>query len=89
MREKKRISEYVDSVSRRRSEQDEENKRIVAETANGGFIRGVEGGVRIDVFDHDENSEYDFSDSDCPICELPEHAQNLILDDIEHEESNA
>jgi len=40
------------------------------------------------IFDHDENSEYDFSDDECPVCELPEHAQNLILDDIEYEEGH-
>ena len=56
---------------------------------NGGRIEGSEGGLRIDVFDHDENSEYDFSDYECPVCELPEHAQNHIIEDIEYEESNA
>jgi hypothetical protein len=56
---------------------------------NGGRIEGTEGGLRIDVFDHDENSEYDFSDYECPVCELPEHAQNHIIEDIEYEESNA
>ncbi len=56
---------------------------------NGGSIRGVEGGLRIDAFDHDMNSEYDFSEYECPVCELPEHAQNHIIEDIEYEESNA
>ena len=50
-------------------------------------IEGAEGGLRIDVFDHDENSEYDFSESDCTVCELPEHAQNHIIEDIEYEEN--
>jgi hypothetical protein len=54
---------------------------------NGGRIEGTEGGLRIDVFDHDENSEYDFSESDCTVCELPEHAQNHIIEDIEYEEN--
>jgi len=54
---------------------------------NGGRIEGTEGGLRIDVFDHDENSEYDFSESDCTVCELPEHAQNNIISDIEYEEN--
>ena len=89
MREKERISKYVDSVSGHRSGQSEENERLVSESVNGGLIRGAEGGVRVDVFDHDENSEYDFSDSDCPICELPEHAQNIILEEIEYEEGDA
>jgi|TARA_Y100000310_G_C20082641_1_gene534558 hypothetical protein len=89
MREKERISKYVDSVSGHRSGQSEENKRLISESVNGGLIRGAEGGVRVDVFDHDENSEYDFSDSDCPVCELPEHAQNIILEEIEYEEGDA
>ena len=55
---------------------------------NGGRIEGSEGGLRIDVFDHDENSEYDFSESDCTVCELPEHAQNNIISDIEYEEND-
>ena len=55
---------------------------------NGGRIEGSEGGLRIDVFDHDENSEYDFSESDCTVCELPEHAQNNIISDIEYEENS-
>ena len=54
---------------------------------NGGRIEGSEGGLLIDVFDHDENSEYDFSESDCTVCELPEHAQNNIISDIEYEEN--
>ena len=54
---------------------------------NGGRIEGSEGGLRIDVFDHDENSEYDFSASDCTVCALPEHAQNHIIEDIEYEEN--
>ena len=54
---------------------------------NGGRVEGVEGGLRLDVFDHDANSEYDFSDSDCSLCELPEHSQNLIMEDIGYEEN--
>ena len=55
---------------------------------NGGRIREVEGGMRIDMFDHDENSEYDFTEDDCSFCELPEHAQNHIIEDIESREQN-
>ena len=89
MREKERLSEYLDSLQGRGSGQSEENERLVSESVNGGLIRGAEGGVRVDVFDHDENSEYDFSDSDCPICELPEHAQNIILEEVAYEEGDA
>jgi len=56
-------------------------------TFNGGRIKSVEGGMRLDVFDHDANSEYDFSEDDCSLCELPEHAQDLIMEDIEYEEN--
>ena len=56
---------------------------------NGGAIEGSEGGLRLDVFDHDANSEIDFSEDDCSLCELPENAQRLIIEDIEYEESNA
>ena len=81
MQEKERYVEQGNSIS----EQQHEALRV----KNGGSISGAEGGLRIDVFDHDENSEYDFSDYECPVCELPEHAQNHIIEDIEYEESNA
>ena len=45
--------------------------------------------MRADIFDHDENSEYDFSEHDCALCELPEHSQNLIIEDMEADEQNA
>ena len=81
MRKKERYIEQDDSLQ----EQREEALRV----KDGGFIRGAEGGLRIDAFDHDLNSEYDFSEDECPICELPEHAQSNIISDIEYEESNA
>ena len=56
---------------------------------NGGAIQGSEGGLRLDVFNHDENSEIDFSEDDCSLCELPDNAQKLIIEDIEYEENNA
>jgi hypothetical protein len=70
----------------------EEYREFVQEkqsAANGGRISTVEGGLRADIFDHDENSEYDFSEHDCMICEIPEHAQNHIIEDMEYEEGNA
>ena len=48
-----------------------------------GAIEGVEGGLRLDVFDHD-----DPADVQC-ICDLPENAQDYIIQDIEYEDSNA
>ena len=83
MQEKKRLLEQDDPL------QKSSNEKVPVDNGhNGSRIVGVEGGLRTDIFDHDENSEYDFSDDECPVCELPEHAQNLILDDIEYEEGN-
>ena len=59
------------------------------EAKDGGRIVTIEGGMRADIFQHDENSEYDFTEHDCALCELPEHAQNHIVEDMEYEESNA
>lgn len=50
---------------------------------DGGSIDGVEGGLRLDVFDHD-----DPEDVQC-ICDLPENAQDYIIQDIEYEDNNA
>ena len=60
-------------------EQREEALRV----KDGGSIQGVEGGLRLDVFDHD-----DPEDLQC-ICDLPENAQDYIIQDIEYEEGNA
>ena len=75
MQETQRILKQINSFQ----EQQNEEVRVL----NGGRIRGVEGGLRDDMFDHDVNSEYDFSEDDCPVCELPEHAQNEVIHDIE------
>ena len=71
--ESRLLEEYREFVQERQS------------AADGGRIVTVEGGLRADIFDHDENSEYDFSEHDCMICELPEHSQNLIVEDMESE----
>jgi hypothetical protein len=81
MQEQEKNVEQSSSVS-------ESNKQALR-VKDGGSIQGVEGGLRLDAFDHDMNSEYDFSEYECPVCELPEHAQNHIIEDIEYEESNA
>ena len=60
-------------------EQREEALRV----KDGGSIEGVEGGLRLDVFDHD-----DPEDLQC-ICDLPENAQDYIIQDIEYEDNNA
>ena len=79
MQETQRILKQINSFQ----EQQNEEIRVL----NGGRIRGVEGGLRDDMFDHDVNSEYDFSEDDCPVCELPEHAQDEIIHDIEQEDN--
>tara|TARA_R100001463_G_scaffold27562_1_gene63809 strand:- start:5549 stop:5788 length:240 start_codon:yes stop_codon:yes gene_type:complete len=56
----------------------------------GGRISGKEGGLRLDVFKHDEiayTNGTDFSTEDCTVCELPENAQRYIVEDIEYEDS--
>ena len=56
----------------------------------GGRISGKEGGLRLDVFKHDEiaySNGKDFSTEDCAVCELPETAQRYIVEDIEYEDS--
>ena len=79
MSEKERVPEQEDSL------QESYNEKI--RVVEGGRISGVEGGLRADLFDHDVNSEYDFSEYDCPVCELPEHAQDEIIHDIEQEDN--
>ena len=68
-------------------EQDDTLQEIVR---GGGRISGKEGGLRLDVFKHDEiayANGTDFSTEDCAVCELPETAQRYIVEDIEYEES--
>ena len=62
-------------------------ERYESGVRNGGAISGSEGGLRLDIFDHDVNSEVDFTEDTCSLCELPEHAQNLIIEDIEYEQN--
>ena len=61
----------------------QESKDEKLRVKDGGSIEGVEGGLRLDVFDHD-----DPEDLQC-ICDLPENAQDYIIQDIEYEDSNA
>ena len=84
MREKKTISEYVDSLQGRGSGQSEQNKRYIGESTEGGAIFGAEGGLRFDLFEHDDPEE----ELPC-VCDLPEHAQSLLLEDMDYEEGNA
>ena len=76
MREEERIPEPNDSIQGRGSQ----NERFQNESLEGGAIYGAEGGLRVDVFDHDDPEE----ELPC-ICDLPEHSQDLIWEEIEHE----
>jgi hypothetical protein len=69
------------------TEQDDTLQEIAR---GGGRISGKEGGLRLDVFKHDEiaySNGTDFSTEDCAVCELPETAQRYIVEDIEYEDS--
>jgi|TARA_R100000808_G_C2144577_1_gene152328 hypothetical protein len=81
MPEKKTISEYISSIQGHRSQ---ENERYVNESTEGGAIYGAEGGLRYDLFEHDDPDE----DLPC-VCDLPEHSQSLIIEDIEYQEGDA
>ena len=61
----------------------QESKDEKLRVKDGGSIEGVEGWLRLDLFDHD-----DPEDLQC-ICDLPENAQDYIIQDIEYEDSNA
>ena len=77
----------MQKASRYIEQDDSVQERYESGVRNGGAISGSEGGLRLDIFDHDENSEIDFAEDDCSLCELPEHAQNLIIEDIEYEQN--
>jgi|TARA_B100001250_G_C19758490_1_gene771294 hypothetical protein len=77
MSQTQRIIEQINAI--------QESRDQAVREVRGAGLKGVEGGLRLDVFNHDANSEYDFTEDDCTLCELPEHAQNLIIEDIESE----
>ena len=69
MQEKKRYIEQDDSIQESRDQK--------LRVKDGGNIEGTEGGLRLDIFEH-------AAPDDLPcICDLPEHSQNLIIEDIE------
>jgi len=76
MPEEERLLESSDSL--------QESREQALRTLNGGVIEGAERGLRIDLFEHDDPDE----ELPC-LCDLPEHAQDLIIEDIEYEEGNA
>ena len=68
----------------------EQNDTLQEIAKGGGRISGKEGGLRLDVFKHDEiayTNGKDFTEEDCTVCELPENAQRYIVEDMEYEDS--
>jgi hypothetical protein len=75
MPESKRLSEQEDSF------QESLNQKI--RVSEGGPIQGTEGGLRLDMFEHDDP---EFDEAPC-ICDLPDHAQDIIWQDIEQDDA--
>ena len=76
MSEKERVSEQEDSL------QESLNQKI--RVSEGGPIQGTEGGLRLDMFEHDDP---EFDEAPC-LCDLPDHAQDIIWQDIEQEDAS-
>ena len=83
-----RIFKQGDSVQRPGSQEQIENQQRISEqealaemAMGGGSIIGKEGGLRVDMFTHD-----DPDDLPC-ICDLPIGAQEIIYDEIEYNDS--
>ena len=70
MSETERVPEQEDSLQ----ESDHPKVRV----SQGGIIEGLERGLRLDMFDHDDP---EFDEAPC-ICDLPEHAQNIIMEEF-------
>jgi hypothetical protein len=75
MQEETRYIEQNGSVQQGGQEvEDSEEDRILLNTVlDGGVVQGKEGGLRMDMFSHD-----DPDDLQC-ICDLPTHAQDIIV----------
>ena len=55
----------------------EEEQLALDTIIEGGSVKGKEGGLRLDMFEHD-----DPEDLQC-ICDLPAHAQDIIMGEDE------
>ena len=55
----------------------EEEQLALDTIIEGGSVKGKEGGLRLDMFEHD-----DPEDLQC-ICDLPAHAQDIIMGEVE------
>ena len=70
MSKTQRVSEQKDSV------QEPDNPKL--RVSKGGLIEGLERGLRLDMFDHDAP---EVDELPC-ICDLPEHAQDIIMEEF-------
>jgi|TARA_R100001480_G_scaffold137603_1_gene134655 hypothetical protein len=70
MSKAQRVSEQKDSV------QEPDNPKV--RVSKGGLIEGLERGLRLDMFDHDDP---EVDEIPC-ICDLPEHAQDIIMEEF-------
>jgi len=83
MQEEKRYIEQNGVVQQggQEVEDTEEDKILLDTVLEGGAVQGKEGGLRMDMFSHD-----DPDDLPC-LCDLPYAAQEIIHDEIEHSKS--
>jgi len=83
MQEETRYIEQGNAVQQRRhSEIDDEEDIILLDTViDGQAIKGKEGGLRLDMFEHD-----DPDDLQC-LCDLPYATQEILYDEIENQKS--
>ena len=70
MSKAQRVSEQKDSV------QEPDNPKV--RVSKGGLIEGLERGLRLDMFDHDDP---EVDEIPC-ICDLPKHAQDIIMEEF-------
>jgi len=70
MSKAERVSEQKDSV------QEPDNPKV--RVSKGGLIEGLERGLRLDMFDHDDP---EVDEIPC-ICDLPKHAQDIIMEEF-------
>ena len=70
MSKAQRVSEQKDSV------QESDNPKV--RVSKGGLIEGLERGLRLDMFDHDDP---EVDEIPC-ICDLPDHAQDIIMEEF-------
>ena len=78
MSEEKRYIKQSSTVQERGQTAEEiEKEKILNNFLEGGSLEGKEGGLRVDMFEHD-----DPDDLPC-VCDLPYAAQEIIWDEIE------